>query len=397
MPDTYAPFECVGIGHFSFWDSTMYHHRQQAINFRNSPWPQSGGFLHSLVSKTSYNNINIGELFEYLADALYTTVGALNDSVDFTLINVCSPFTGFSHGSVPAPDVLFRPKGKALVFTFAIRSIRSYYGVVPHGSKVHRNSNAITKWGLDYQCRDFVSVSVDMVQAEEWAVTACKMYELQYIYNLIGAMTKSLIQHRVLYRADDESYDDLQSMVDNRQLYSRLYRMPLKQLFTTIPYHLWPFNYHVWEYCPNVLPQRLITPQVALYFFMYLQSIRNNELSVLGDLRMKRIGGILQMLTKSLLNMVQEVKTPTNDRNVDDIDLLAPAVLSRFIQNGTPQMDTGFGWRERAEEDRLNLTIDLQQSQNDLGPIFLPADQTARKILYADLNWRNSLLNSSSQ
>jgi hypothetical protein len=44
-------------------------HRNQRVSFRRSEFPLSGAFLQSLL-KSRYLNINIGELFEFLADQL---------------------------------------------------------------------------------------------------------------------------------------------------------------------------------------------------------------------------------------------------------------------------------------------------------------------------------------
>lgn len=377
-------------------------HRKQLTNFRTSEFSLSGGFLHSLL-KPKYLNINVGELFEYIADSLWHVVGALNDSVDFTLVNVCSPFTKFSHGYLPPPPSKAWPTGKAMVFTFAVRNRRTYVNQIFNSNSVRRHSNSVTHFGFGYNNRDFVSISIDMQQGSEWGCAYPKSNELQYIYNLIGAMTKSFVRRQTAYLTAEKDYEDVHSLIDLYDIHIRLYRMPLKQMFLTVPYHLWPFNYHVWEYAPNILPQRILTPTVALYYFMYLNDAVSKLPRTTADVTMTRLGldrnattvlddGIAGHLASSLIQLVSSIRTP--DVQLTDNELLAPAVLNAFFKTGSTQLSTRKGYMGNIIQSFKDLMRTLQGRENEAGALLLPAKQTALKLLTQDRNWRQKTISA---
>lgn len=369
-------------------------HREQKTGFRVSEFSLSGAFLHSLL-KPRFVDFNVGELFEYLADSLWNTVGVMTDRVDFTLVNVCSPFNRFSHGILPEPPSVTWPTGKALIFTFAIRRARPYDQFRIKRNWVHHNSNQITKWGLNFQSRDYVSISVDMSKADEWHLKSMRMLELQYLFNIIGMMTKSFVRRQNVYQRIGQTYDDQHEVRSLRDWYVEIYSMPIKRLVQTVPYHLWPFNYHVWEYAPNILSPRTITPAVATYYFMYLHgAIRQDIEGRIGTL--ERLGvngetGIGGYLVDSILRLVQDARTP-GDRQLSTLELLAPAVIETFLRTGSTQLeDTSFGAYLSRVELRTRLIADLQSRENDLGAMFLPAKNTMFKLLTEDTNWRDTI------
>lgn len=372
-------------------------HRTQRVSFRTSEFPLSGGFLQSLL-KPRYLNINIGDLFEYLADQLKNVVGALKSPIDFTLVNVCSPFTKFSHGYYNEPPTFALPNGKAIVFTFLTRAEKHTEQIIRR-RWVRSPSNSVRRWGFDGHAGDFVSISLDMTQGDEYGCAHPGPNELQYIYNLIGAMTKSFARRQGSYLPIERSYQDFHSLLSLRDMYSEYYRMPLKQLFQQAPYHLWVFNYHVWEYAPNLLPQRTITPAAAMYYFMYLNGVVPLMSRRPNDVTMKRLGytgtkiaddGIAGILSSSVLRMVQMMKTPGDIQLTDD-EILAPAVINAFLTTGKPQLSRTREYMGDAIDGMKKLITDVQSRENELGYLFLPPDETARKIMRTDIIWRDRI------
>lgn len=372
-------------------------HRNQQTSFRTTEFSLSGGFLHSLL-KSKYLNINVGDVFEYLVDTLWHTVGAMNNAVNFSLVNVFSPFTNFSHGNLPPPPKSAWPTGKALVFTFAVRNRFSYVDAFDPKT-VRRRTNFVTHFGDGFNNQDYISISVSMEQGKDWGCSTAHANELQYIYNLIGAMTKSFVRRQNAYKTADEDYEDVHSLLKLTDMHSRFYRMPMKQMFLQVPYHLWVFNYHVWEYAPNILSQRLITPTVALYYFMYLNDAVSLIPRVHNDVTMQRLGfdptsitkvlddGIMGHLASSIIQLVQNLRT--TDVQLTDKELLAPAVLDAFFKNGSTQLST----RPEYMGDIMESFKDLLQTlknQKDVGMVLLPAKDVARRLLFQDTNWRNT-------
>jgi hypothetical protein len=345
--------------------------------------------------------INIGDLFEYVADLLWHTTGVLTNRVDFTLVNAFSPFTGFSYGSHPIPPKLAWPTGKSLILTFAISAIDPYTETTELKlNQTARLSNKHTRWSYRDGAQDYVSISVDTTVGAELGIRYPKFNELQYIYNLIGAMSKSMVRRQTVYRSPNESYEELHESYSLVNLHSRIFNMPIKNLFNQIPYHLWVFNGNLWRLAPNVIPQRLITPQAALYFFMYLSDVTRFSRCV-GDVTMKRLGlelgtteeGIVGLLTKSVLNMVQMIKTP-GDRDLSDLELLAPAVLQALLITGSSTIKTRSSYRADLIASTKMLIEDLQARENDLGHLFMPPRETARKLILEDRNYIRMIENA---
>lgn len=373
-------------------------HRSQVVNFRTSEFPLSGSFA-SFLLKAQYTYIDIGEIFEYLTDILFHhTTGVLTNRVDFTLVNVFCPFNSFSFGQLPPPPKAVWPSGKSLVFTFSTSARDPYdeYSLVLRDSVLHLSNNH-TRWSHYSEGTDYVTISIDLTRGNELGIHSPKFNELQYIYNLIGGMTKSVIRRQTAYRDLNDSYEDLHSSYSLVDLHSRIYSMPIKNLFTQIPYHLWVFNRHLWQMAPNVLPQRLITPQFGLYYFMYLHSVVHHTPRRNGDVTMRRLGllpnhseGLLELLRKSVLNLVQMIKTP-GDRDLSDLELLAPAVIQSLLIDGIATIDSSTDYRNVLAESTRMLIEDLQARENDLGYLFMPPEETARKLLLEDLRYIDML------
>lgn len=368
-------------------------HRNQELNFRNSEFPMSGGFLHQLI-KPRFLEMNVGELYEYLADILWATNGVMTNRVDFTLVNVFSPVTHFSHGSEEAPP-LVTGAAPVLVFTFAL-SRRTYTGRRVLERNVRHRSNQIFAWGFDSHAKDFISITVSAVQADEWGMLSPRAYELQYLYNMIGPLTKSFLRRQAEYKTRGFEYEEIHSAISLRDRYSALYRLPLKRLFTSVPFHLWVFNYHIWEHAPNLLSERLITPSAAVYYFMHLAGACQHEGYAVVDERIGYGGdsGVGGQLAASIVQLVQDIRTP----NMSDTDestareRLAPALIESFSRSRQARVemsDTGQAFEQTQAAQREGLIDDLKGS-NEIGNLLLPANEVAARILRADKNWRQT-------
>lgn len=373
-------------------------HRSQVVNFRTSEFPLSGSFA-SFLLKSQYTSMNIGELFEYLTDILFHhTTGVLTNRVDFSLVNVFCPFNRFSYGKLPPPPKTTWPTGKCLVFTFSTSAHDPYdrYSTVRRDTVRHL-SNMHTRWSHHPESLDYVSISIDMTLGNEYGIHSPKFNELRYIYNLIGGMTKSVIRRQTAYRDLNDSYEDMHASYSLIDLHSRISSMPIKNLFTQIPYHLWVFNRHLWQLAPNIIPQRLITPQAAMYYFMYLNGVVRKQPRTNGDVTMHRLGllpnrseGILELLRKSVLSFVQMIKTP-GDVQLSDLELLAPAVIQALMLDGNATIDSSSNYRQMLIGSTRMLIEDLQARENDLGYMFLPPEETARKLMLEDLDYIDML------
>ena len=379
----------------------MIFHRNQTVNFRTNAFPLSGASVPFLL-KNRYLSLNVGELFEYVADLLWELTAVRTSSSNFTLVNVTSPFSKYSHGSSHPPPFITRPGGNALILTFAT-TMRQDYDQDQELSRqdVRHHSIHSTQWGQNMKL-EFVSISLSLTQAHSMGLINLQSNQLQYIYNLIGGMTKSLVRHQSYYLVGTDTYEEAHAQLNLVATHSKISRMPLPQLFQTIPYPLWVFSEVLWGYAPNVLSQRIITSQAALYYFMYLTSIVHQGSAVVGDVTVKRLGlglgnkrGIMGYLAQSLLSFVQLVKSP-QDSTFTPLELIAPSVIQAVVATGKSKIDARPSYVLDFAEGTKTLVQALQVHalEGDLGDLLMPPETVAYKLMHEDRRFSDRLVNA---
>ena len=372
----------------------MERHRNQTVNFRQSAFPLNGQAVPFLL-KTRYQSLDIGGLFEFVADILWNLTAVRTSSLEFTIVNATSPFSGFSHGYMPIPTMA-RPFGKALLLTFAISAPHNQTGQLRR-TDVRRRAVNVTQWGAGGR-QDFVTIAVGGEHAHSLGLLNLQPNQLQYVYNTIGILTKAFIQKQTKYLPGTESYTDLHGQYNLHALRTRIGRMPLPKLFRDVPYPLWTFSIPLWTMAPNLVPQRCITPEFALYYFMYLRQIIAIHPNVVADVKSKRLGlntdsadGVLGHLSDSVLNFVQMVKTP-GDTQLTVSELLAPSVVNAVIATGKPDIDCQPGYLSLLSAEANDIAA--RMSNVDVGTMLLPPNTAARKLMSADPNFASTLLNA---
>lgn len=335
----------------------------------------------NFLFRSRNTSFDVGSLFDFLTSVLWTIPGVRTNRVDFTLVNVCCPFNGFSHGFCPPPETSALPSGKALVFTFATSAVQSYD--LSDAQNVVHVSNFATRWSVTNGTTDFVSISVSLIQAHEWSLNGLQQYQLFYIYNVIGTMTKSVVRRQNSYLLS-ESYSEIHAGLNLVDVHNKYFMLPLKYLFTKVPNSLWCFNQQIWRKCPNLLMQRQITPQLALFYFMYIAEDLETHANKIGTVFDQRLGygnktGICGQLDDSTYNLVQLIRSP-GDHVFTASEMLAPIVLLELISRGSNRL-TAFS-RNYVQEFTQNI-IELVENlrTSDVSQLLLPADRTARLLM----------------
>jgi len=377
----------------------MERHRNQTVNFRQSAFPLNGQAVPFLF-KTRYQSLDIGGLFETVAKILWNLTAVRTSSLEFTIVNVTSPFSGFSHGSHPPGPKITRPFGKALLITFATSSpfeIAARHTQGLRRTDVRRRAVDVTQWGTGGK-QDFVTIAVNGAAAHDLGLVNLQPNQLQYVYNTLGILTKSFIQKQTKYLPGTDSYTDFHARYNLQALRLRIGRMPLPKLFREIPYPLWVFSLPLWTMAPNMVSQRSITPEFALYYFMHIRPIISVYDNVMADVKSARLGlstgrpdSVFGHLSDSILNFVQMVKTP-GDTQLTVKEVLAPSVLRAFISTGTPDVDGGTNYMRLLSAEANDLAS--RMSHMDLGTLLMPPDSAARKVMLGDKNFADTLLNA---
>lgn len=371
------------------------YHREQTQNFRTNEAPLGGSF-YSFLLRPRFQYLNVGDLLEYVVQHLWTLTGVRTNRVDFTLVNVCSPFTKYSHGSTNAPPRSVWPRGPLLILTFATSIMQRYdepdYEKKIKSSNARFHDNNTTQWSPVRGQIDFVSISVDLQTAHDLGLQQPKSNELEYIYNLIGPATKSIMRNQPKY-SPSVGYEDVHERLNLKAVHDRVYALPVPVLFRQIPYHLWAFSGELWRRAPNLIPQRLITPALALYYFMYLKDDIGFNSRCSGDVGMKRLGllpgkkaGILGHIASSVLSFSQLIKSP-NVGPMDSHELLAPSIMSALLRKRSARLIRRSNTKVILAEDVRTLVAVMAETELESERMLFPPDEVAFNLMAEDTEY----------
>ncbi len=362
------------------------HHREQVPSFRLREWPLGQASLPWLMLP-KYSDINIGDLFEYLSQVIWTTPYAVNP-VHFTLVNVFSPFTGYSHGYLPpAPSETWTPNSH-LIFTFAI-SPETYYDYTASIPRqlIYSKHIWVKTWNSKISGRPmWLNIGINPILAERWKLKTLYANDLQYVYNMIGMMTKSLTRRHKYYQADGDAqtYDYSTTNLVEATTTSSIIDMSLH-----VEYKYWCFNKMMWKMAPNLFSTKMMTPELALWYVMNV----NTKASMItqrvpGDRRLNALGlagddGVVQQISRSLLSFIQSVNAP-GDQQLSALDLIAPALIGSLVYSGTPKVEASRDYVRELNESCASLIRAFSSSADKLGQLLVPPDSAALKLLVGD-------------
>lgn len=251
----------------------------------------------------------------------------------FSLLNAVNTFNGFSCGYSDVPPQQFWPANHQLVFTFSL-SVDDY-DTYEDEPDVHLNmSNNISVWGI--QDIKFLSIGMTSVKATELGLTAMFHFDLQYLYNIVGAITKNI--------AVFNQFDMFKSEIvypKTHDVYAGQYlKRSVRNLFETVPYKYWIFSDMLWRLAPNVFNHNMVNADSAEYFFRYCtRSFKNvaqndgSRITIFG-LNCQATSGITALLRSSVLSFLQNVKSDEFTFD-EESDYLAPLVLMAMINDRT--------------------------------------------------------------
>lgn len=340
-------------------------HRHQQVTFSTRLPSISGAFLDSLVRSTY--SFEVGAIYTLLANELMTSTRVRTNSVDFTLINVYSPFFKISYGRVLPPQQDVHPRNALLMFTFATTSDYD----IKQTNDIRRTSNNV----VQYDGNKYITIGLNAQTCHECGIFHLNLNGLRYLYNLIGIMTKLLIMKQQFY----DSFEDSLTQPFNI-LCSKYFNLPIPSL-TRHPYPFWGLNRNIWQKCPNVLSFDAISPTVALFYFTrIIDLVPYNKIS---DLECGM--AIRKLLEESLMSFLQQVNTAVSVQ-LSRKDFLFPAVLGSIIYKNSVQTDVV---NERA----------LRYNVYDIATLFsgrveelLPIENTVNRILNNDTDFFSRLV-----
>ena len=297
--------------------AAQYKHQRQRVNFRLKAQPLSNGMI-PWIFRPAHEHLDIGGLFEHLMQVLNNSAGLTVNKVNFTLANVLSPFTlssvGFNRN--PPPSQAMPNVTALIVFTFALRQNTAW--VRPMVARQFR-STYVNTWTTEKSALpQFVNIALDLSTAKKFGLTALTWYRLQYLYYVIGMMTKNAVLrgHRRQVGAKYTTGPDVWSD------YGKIQHQTITALALRVPIQYWAYSEQLLELAPNLLSDRHITPEFV-QFCILTDRLNCTKFSE------PRRREVRDLLSDALMLFVQQVND-LGDAQLDTSEtLIALALLVR--------------------------------------------------------------------
>lgn len=356
-------------------------HTQQDQNFALRILPFSGGIVGWLM-RPQFRSIDVGSLALYLADELTHLPFVLGSAVDFTLVNVRSRMSMRSHGctSYLLPDEC-AINTAVLEFTFALTPEQEF--AIPTG--VWMKSSMVKTWATDNKAAPmFVTVGITMVKAAKWGLKALLPVRMQYLYNMMGVITKNIIRYHTNYM-----------MCRDRPFFDHTLagevKIPFASMVERVPYSQWCFHHQVLDECPNILPTKCLTPEFVAYACSVLKLGASTFMPHVADdvgwrLLSTDPDSVQQQLSKSVVNLLSLINAP-GDYQFTLNDKLAISMVYTLITENRARFDPHADYLDLAAA----LIDAMSRHVDEVSSLLTPPDDAARKLLTSDSALRRHL------
>jgi len=348
--------------------------------------------------KPKFLQIKTGELYEFLASKLISSPRFSSSKINFTLVNIFSRPSSFSRGVSKPPPEDVCPANRQLTFTFAYDLYDD-----PNEMKLtgkNKRSNSVSQFGNRKSQSAFTTIGLTGTECARFGCHALYTEHLAYLYNILGVMTKSLAKFSRFYEIDsyDAQYDKGLKYLKEGVGSSSLYK-----ILTSTPYYLWVFNPLIWRYAPNLLTSKMITAEVALYYFAELHTTDLNRLSapakeLIGFPTVSK-NTILDHLSNSLIRLIQSINTSDTDFESAE-DVLAPAVVDSLVSTGHSKIELDYSTDSRLwgqlRQRAAYMVKAFEGPDTNLGQLFMPVDHVAQKMFSADAAYTDKLVQNIS-
>lgn len=304
-------------------------YRHVPYDFELEVLPISSGALAATI-RNQY--IDIGNLFEWMAPLLYKTPHFKSGKNWFSLVNVTCTSSEFSYGVCDSPDPDNAPQACTWLFTFALNAARYDSSSVVTFSSL-RGINMVA-WGN----RDgtFLTIGTTHHQAQEFGLRYDSLTP-RHVYYLLGAVTKSFaVNNR--FMTSEPDYRQRYARLLPSLMKSSMYMIPLYNMMSRTPYHLWVYNRHIWASAPQLLSVKHITVETLLYFCMYVR--RTSRLLPAVEEK------VLDMFHSSLTDLFQRRAQQTGTQATHDWQQLYVALVNR---GHIPDDGYVFGWLQEKD------------------------------------------------
>lgn len=365
-------------------------HFTQFVCFQHSTFPFSSNLgiplLKGIKNKFGHS-VRISGIYEYITNILHEEPAALKDSVNFSLINVCSPYSQMSYGLMPPPPEATYASGSHLVLTFALSNLVKYTEKLSSKELYieHRSVNC-SVWqykmpGHTQRVESFLTIALNSKQCGVFNIKTLTVLDLQYLYRILGVMTKAFsIRHDKIFSINNYEHFYTQPF----DVYHKIYGLDFKYLVNNYGYPFWIFNKLLWEY-PAFISPNMLCSTVADYYLCYIlgQDSQSYIVRLLSD------NGITNFITEYVADGLIQLASSIREQSkvLTQKQIIVGALLYNFVVNGRATVNN-----ISRGTDALDIVTMLLNKPEVIGKILTPPLSVARKILSENQQYSNTLL-----
>jgi hypothetical protein len=362
------------------------------IHFKgNAALPLSSSALNSLFLPR-FRQVDIAELIPLI----WSNFGSGSYSrVVSSLVNVCSPFSGFSTGHIEIPRQVYPPNSH-IIFTFNVRAETEWEFKSLQFTSL---SNKTVVWGSGHESRKFISIGLSSIECSKLGLLHIQSSEINYLYRLVGIIFRSVFIHYSPSEVDDLKRGTQEVNTSSPFKYRDNYlTIPLSAI-VRFPYRYWKYNRNILKVAPNVVTHTNVDVNYALYYFMFLTEFSKPRATFDGMSRLLGIvpgksQGLLDVLLKSVMAFSQYLKS-ADSVQLELLDLLAANVIVSMLYTSKSKIivNKNTYWAD-LEMNTLALAQQLKNLNVDKD-VLAPYETTAKALLLEDPSIFNKLLSNS--
>lgn len=216
---------------------------------------------NSVATAFGRSDANISPMILKLFEELKASVHPLVRRVNFSLVNICCPDSRRSIGYMESPPAEILRPYTGLAFTFSLTSRPNVkklkeYDSVPTAQRT-------VYWGKDFlKTTDYMTICVPKNEIES-GLPYRMPKDLEYIYDVIGMVTKSFVFDSSFYR--DDGFSNFVGR--NTDVLAGIYlNMTPKTLLQGSAFNTWIHNKDMWLRADNVFCRQHFYREFGHYF-----------------------------------------------------------------------------------------------------------------------------------
>jgi hypothetical protein len=270
-----------------------------------------------ILFKRRYLDINLGALLDFFVGIVDRTPEMSTRALTFGLVNLTAPRHNISYGIMPSPPKSVRTQSAELIMTFSLTP--GEYETNSVAKMIKRKLYETFVWSVGGARDQFITINLSYSQTGDWDIDRYTLVSMKYMYYAIGLATKNLM-----------TLDERHSVYDAQNfehIRGRVYNKAIQKTWDSERMVDWFYNYSMWNYAPNTLPQDYLNIRHVTFFYLYING-RLDKSGSQGDDRLLYLLGTVGNEKNTVLSLTEHALTKFRQTlDFSDTDYLVLAAL----------------------------------------------------------------------